>query len=189
MNIKRFISIALIVSTAIVLMPETSAYSRNTKSKKSKLTRENELLKLENAELNFEIKKHNSDQKNIRCAEAVAAMLKEKGMVSQCRVMSYSTLALEKLIVKLPELKVDALGDVDPSTLIGKGYSGISIDMNTLSSHPEWISIAHENGMQVTIWTPSTVADMMTFINLGVDFMTVNSVDMAKSVIQRIYVE
>ena len=57
MNIKRFISIALIASTAIVLMPETSAYSRNTKSKKSKLTRENELLKLENAELNFEIKK------------------------------------------------------------------------------------------------------------------------------------
>ena len=139
--------------------------------------------------LNFEIKKHNSDQKNIRCAEAVAAMLKEKGMVSQCRVMSYSTLALEKLIVKFPELKVDALGDVDPSTLIGKGYSGISVDMNTLSSHPEWISTAHENGMQVTTWTPSTVADMMTFINLGVDFMTVNSVDMAKSVIQRIYVE
>lgn len=148
-------------------------------------------LKAPETVLNFEIKKHSSAARNQACAEAVAVLLKERNMVSQCRVMSYSTDALDRLHSLVPTLPVDYIGTDDPSFAIGKGYSGIEVNMNTLSANPDWVVRCHNAGLKVCTWTPSTVADLMTFVNMGVDYMTVdnvNNVDLAKSVTGRQYV-
>lgn len=138
--------------------------------------------------LNFEIKKHNAVARNQACADAVAALLKERNMAAQCRVMSYSTEALDRLRSKIPALQLDYLGSDNPSVPAKKGYNGISYNMNLLSANPGWIELCHASSLKVCTWTPSTEADLMTFINLGVDFVTVNNVDLAKTVTGRPYI-
>lgn len=138
--------------------------------------------------LNFEIKKHSTAARNQACADAVAALLIERNMASQCRVMSYSTEALERLRSKIPSLQLDYMGGDDPSVPIKKGYNGISYNMNLLSANPGWIELCHASSLKVCTWTPSTEADLMTFINLGADFVTVNKVDLAKTVTGRPYI-
>jgi len=138
--------------------------------------------------LNFEIKKHSTVARNQACAEAVAAQLRERNMASQCRVMSYSTEALDRLRSKIPSLQLDYMGGDDPTVPAKKGYNGISYNMNLLSAHPGWIELCHASSLKVCTWTPSTTADLMTFINLGVDYVTVNNVDLAKTVTGRPYI-
>ncbi len=138
--------------------------------------------------LNFEIKAHTDNDRNRVCADSVAVMLNARNMVSQCRMMSYSTVALDELRRKVPALQLDYLGTDDPSFPQGKGYNGISYNMNLLSAHPDWVARCHAAGMKVCTWTPSSSQDIMTFINLGVDYITVNSVDLAKSLTERPYV-
>ena len=138
--------------------------------------------------LNFEIKKHSSAARDQACADAVASMLNERNMASQCRVMSYSTEALDRLRSKIPSLQLDYMGSEDPSVPARKGYNGISYNMNILSANPGWIGLCHASSMKVCTWTPSTEADLMTFINLGADYVTVNNVDLAKTVTGRPYV-
>ncbi len=145
-------------------------------------------LKTPDLVLNFEIKTHSDANRMLACADSVAAMVSRRDMVSQCRVMSSSTLALDRLHARLPSLAADYIGTDDPSFAIGKGYNGIECNMNTLSDNPLWVSRCHEAGLAVCTWTPSVVSDMMTFINLGVDYMTVNNVDLAKTVTGRTYV-
>ena len=145
-------------------------------------------LKVPDVILNFEIKKHSTVARNQACADAVAALLKERDMASQCRVMSYSTEALDRLRSKIPALQLDYMGSDDPSVPAKKGYNGISYNMNLLSANPGWIELCHASSLKVCTWTPSTEADLMTFINLGADYVTVNNVDLAKIVTGRPYI-
>ena len=138
--------------------------------------------------LNFEIKVHKDNQRNRACADAVAELISARNMATQCRVMSYSEVALDRLKEKLPTLKLDYLGTQDPMNIKNKGYAGISYNMNLICAHPEWVKQMHDLGMEVTTWTPATVPDMMTFINMDVDYLTVNEVALAKTVTQRTYV-
>ncbi len=145
-------------------------------------------LKVPGVILNFEIKKHSTIARDQACADAVAALLKERNMASQCRVMSYSTEALDRLRSKIPSLQLDYMGSEVPSVPAKKGYNGISYNMNLLSANPGWIELCHASSLKVCTWTPSTEADLMTFINLGADYVTVNNVDLAKTVTGRPYI-
>ncbi|MBQ7518221.1 MAG: hypothetical protein IJR34_04605 [Bacteroidales bacterium] len=137
---------------------------------------------------NFEIKVHTDNQRNRACADAVAELISARGMTAQCRLMSYSEVALDRLHEKLPTLKLDFLGTKDPNELKTKSYNGISYNMNLLSAHPDWIDTMHKMGWEVTTWTPATAPEMMTFINLGVDYITVDQTAIAKQVTERTYV-
>ena len=144
-------------------------------------------LKAPNVILNFEIKEHSTDALNIACAEAVATRLISRDMVSQCRVMSYSTVALNRLKELVPTLKIDLLTkSPNVSTTVSAGYAGISAQMDRITS--TIVNDAHASGLQITSFTPSTESQMMRLINLGVDFVTVNNVDMALKLVNRPYI-
>lgn len=145
--------------------------------------------KAPNVILNFEIKNHSTVEKNIACAQAVAERLKAHDIVSQCRVMSYSKEALDKLKELVPALKVDLLTQ-DPTTDVpvasGAGFSGIECGWTNLT--PAIVDDIHNKGMELISYTPATEADMMSVINLNVDYVTVNEVDMALKLVRRPYV-
>ena len=145
--------------------------------------------KAPNVILNFEIKNHSTVEKNIACAQAVAERLNAHDIVSQCRVMSYSKEALDKLKELVPALKVDLLTQ-DPTTDVpvasGAGFSGIECGWTYLT--PAIVDDIHNKGMELISYTPATEADMMSVINLNVDYVTVNEVDMALKLVRRPYI-
>ena len=145
--------------------------------------------KAPNVILNFEIKNHSTVEKNIACAQAVAERLMAHDIVSQCRVMSYSKEALDKLKELVPALKVDLLTQ-DPTTDVpvasGAGFSGIECGWTNLT--PAIVDDIHNKGMELISYTPATEADMMSVVNLNVDYVTVNEVDMALKLVRRPYV-
>jgi len=145
-------------------------------------------LKAPNVILNFEIKEHSTDERNIACAEAVAAKLKAHDIVSQCRVMSYSEVALKRLQELVPDLKIDFLDKTpDVAYTVTAGYEGISTNQEYIT--PILVKNAHNAGLEITGFTPSTEAEVMNLINQNVDYITVNLVDMALGVVTRPYVE
>ena len=123
------------------------------------------------------------------CAQAVAERLNAHDIVSQCRVMSYSKEALDKLKELVPALKVDFLTK-EPTTDVpvaaGAGFSGIECKWTYLT--PAIVHDIHNKGMELISYTPATEADMMSVINLNVDYMTVEEVDMALKLVRRPYV-
>ena len=145
--------------------------------------------KAPNVILNFEIKDHSTVEKNIACAQAVAERLTSHDIVSQCRVMSYSKEALDKLKELVPALKVDFLTK-EPTTDVpvaaGAGFSGIECKWTNLT--PAIVDDIHNKGMELISYTPATEADMMSVINLNVDYVTVEEVDMALKLVRRPYV-
>ena len=110
-------------------------------------------------------------------------------IVSQCRVMSYSKEALDKLKELVPALKVDFLTK-EPTTDVpvaaGAGFSGIECKWTNLT--PAIVDDIHNKGMELISYTPATEADMMSVINLNVDYVTVEEVDMALKLVRRPYV-
>jgi len=78
-------------------------------------------------------------------------------------------------------------GEMSPEELDELGIDGIACAMKVLSEHPDWIRKAHDLGMTTTVWTPTSVEDLTTFIGLGVTSVTVNDVDLAEKCLNRVY--
>ncbi len=89
----------------------------------------------------------------------------------------------------MPGLSLAYHGNKSPDELYYAGIKGLAYSMNIISANPDWIERAHELGMKVTVWTPSTVADAMTFIGLNVDLLTTNNVSLMKELTERVYIE
>ena len=106
-------------------------------------------------------------------AEMIVKELKKYKVLDQTDIIAFSInacLAFKKL---LPDTKIYYLnGDLPPKSIKKLGLAGIDYSMGVLRKHPNWVKEAHEQGLEVNVWTVDSEEDMKYFIGLGVDYIT-----------------
>lgn len=103
----------------------------------------------------------------------VIRQLKRYGLLDRTDFISFSLNACIEFRKRLPEARVYYLaGDLSPQSIRRIGLTGIDYAAAVLHRHPEWISEAHDLGLEVNVWTVDTEEEMRRFIDLGVDYIT-----------------
>jgi len=115
---------------------------------------------------------------------------KERGKIIADKVVQLVTeLQAERMVVyisfdydilkRIKELRPYALtqylnGDQTPKKLKEDGISGADYHISVFKMHPDWISIAKENGIVLNAWTVNTREEMQWLIDRKFDFITTN---------------
>ncbi|MGM9737508.1 MAG: glycerophosphodiester phosphodiesterase family protein [Candidatus Cryptobacteroides sp.] len=129
--------------------------------------------KNEDTGLIIEIKSHSSEANTFRAVDESIRLVKEKGLESRTGFIAFSYNACKRIVTAHPEYNVQYLGgNVAPATVKADCIKGIDYSASVLTSHPEWVTEAHSLGLEVNVWTVNTQAQMMQFINAGVDYIT-----------------
>lgn len=106
-------------------------------------------------------------------AEMIVKELKKYKVLDRTDIIAFSInacLAFKKL---LPDTKIYYLnGDLPPKSIKKLGLAGIDYSMGVLRKHPKWVKEAHEQGLEVNVWTVDSEEDMKYFIGQGVDYIT-----------------
>lgn len=106
-------------------------------------------------------------------AEMIVKELKKYKVLDRTDIIAFSInacLAFKKL---LPDTKIYYLnGDLPPKSIKKLGLAGIDYSMGVLRKHPNWVKEAHEQGLEVNVWTVDSEEDMKYFIGQGVDYIT-----------------
>ena len=85
----------------------------------------------------------------------------------------------------LPDVMVEYLsGGKSPSSLYQDGIMGLDYS----SIQQSWIKEAHDLGMIVNVWTIDSPGTMLTYIALGVDYITTNKPDVCKNLCETVWV-
>ncbi len=112
-------------------------------------------------------------------AEMIAEKLRKHGVLDRTDIIVFSLNAAMKFKKIFPTgVKIFYLdGDLTPKKLKKLGLSGLDYSVKVLRKHPEWVKEAHNQGLEVNVWTANTDEDMNYFINLGVDYITTDHPD------------
>ncbi|MGN0201947.1 MAG: glycerophosphodiester phosphodiesterase family protein [Candidatus Cryptobacteroides sp.] len=126
-----------------------------------------------NTGLIVEIKSHSSEENTFRAVDESIRLVKEKGLESRTGYIAFSYNACKRIAAAYPEYNVQYLGgNVSPEKVKSDGLKGIDYSASVLTNNPGWIGEAHSLGLEVNVWTVNTQAQMMQFINAGVDYIT-----------------
>lgn len=117
----------------------------------------------------------------------IAEKLLKHGVLEQTDIIVFSlnaALTFKKIFptgVKIFYLD----GDLTPKKVKKLGLSGIDYSVKVLKKHPEWVKQAHDQGLEVNVWTANTEEDMKYFIDLGVDYITTDHPDKLVKLLQK----
>lgn len=117
----------------------------------------------------------------------IAEKLLKHGVLEQTDIIVFSlnaALTFKKIFptgVKIFYLD----GDLTPKKVKKLGLSGIDYSVKVLKKHPEWVKQAHDQGLEVNVWTANTEEDMKYFIDLGVDYITTDHPDKLVKMLQK----
>ena len=75
-------------------------------------------------------------------------------------------------------------GDRAPGGLHRMGLTGIDYHISKFKAHPEWVSEAHQLGMNVNVWTVDSPDDIRDMKALGVDYITTNEPALCESIVK-----
>ncbi|MDR1918756.1 MAG: glycerophosphodiester phosphodiesterase [Tannerellaceae bacterium] len=121
----------------------------------------------------LELKPHRQESNERRAAEAVVAMVKEKGLQQAVEYISFSLFICKELLRLSPQAQIAYLGgDIRPGELKQAGLSGLDYHHGVLTEKPEWIQEAKEAGLSINVWTVNSPELMESFIRQGVDYIT-----------------
>jgi len=121
----------------------------------------------------IEIKDHKNASLDKKAASMTVKAVRKAGIEDMVEYISFSDVACEQVISDDPSAKVAALsGGISPAERHAKGYTGIDYNINEFRNHPDWVSEAHELGMEVNVWTVNSEKDIMEMAKLGVDYIT-----------------
>ena len=132
-----------------------------------------------------EVKPHRDPQRSRRCAaEAVLAIRKQK-LEARVMYISFSIEACQTIHALAPDAEVAYLeGDRTPEQLRRMGLTGIDYHLDRFREHPEWVSEAHQLGMNVNVWTVDNPDDIRAMKALGVDYITTNEPALCESIVK-----
>lgn len=154
-------------------LPSLDAYLQLVKSKPS-------------TRLVLEMKSLSDLRREDLAAAKIVEALKCYELLDRTDIIAFSInacLAFKKL---LPENKIYYLdGDLTPKKIRKLGLAGIDYSMKALRKHPEWVKQAHENGLEVNVWTVDSEEDMKYFIDLGVDYITTNQPEQLQALLKK----
>ncbi len=137
--------------------------------------------------LALEIKTPSNPEKGKEIVTKVAYLLKKLKVVPQTEIISFSLDVCKEAVKQLPGTMVQYLtGDKSPYELKSMGINGLDYHHSLVVLNPEWIEQAHDLGMVVNVWTVDDPAKIQTFAQLGVDYITTNKPELAKTIIGQV---
>lgn len=144
-------------------------------------------LKYPNTKLILEIKSHDTAAKNMKAAVACYNAVKAKNMQNQVEYIAFNYDICKKLVELDPNAMVQYLnGDKAPATVLKDGIRGIDYNYGKLTD--AWIKEANDLGMTVNVWTVNNQADMVNFMNKGVDLITTDQSEIAMKIVGKPFV-
>lgn len=134
----------------------------------------------------LEIKEHIQKRDEDRCIDATLRIIQEAGMENRIEYISFSKHACDYLVSLGKEAfkvsKVSYLnGDMTPLEAKQAGYTGIDYEDKVFDLYPSWISDAKKLGLTTNVWTVNNLKKIKIFLNKGIDFVTTNEPEKAKS--------
>lgn len=137
--------------------------------------------KCKKTRLVIEFKKQGSPEREDLLVEKTFAALKAHKLYNPQRVLfiSFSQHVCEVVAAKHPKfinqfLTSSKKDDKIPTNYSKLGINGIDYEYPLFLAHPEWVKLAHDNGMSVNAWTVNEAKDIQAMIDLGVDAITTN---------------
>lgn len=117
----------------------------------------------------------------------IAEKLLKHGVLEQTDIIVFSLNAAMTFKKIFPTgVKIFYLdGDLTPKKVKKLGLAGIDYSVKVLKKHPEWVKQAHEQGLEVNVWTANSDEDMKYFIDLGVDYITTDHPDKLVKMLQK----
>ncbi len=124
----------------------------------------------------LEIKPHYSITNENRAVKKTLELVRKYNMEKQIYFISFSMNVCEELHKNAPNASIAYLkGDIAPKEIAKKGLTGIDYQYEIIYKHPEWIKEAHNNGLDVNVWTVNTTKDIKRLNKMGVDYITTNN--------------
>lgn len=139
--------------------------------------------KLGGMKLILEIKEHIKKSDEDRCVDATLRIIQEAGMENRVEYISFSKHACDYLVSQgKGAFKVAYLnGDMTPQEAKQAGYTGIDYEDKVYDLYPSWISDAKKLGLTTNVWTVNNLKKIKKFFDQGIDYITTNEPEKAKS--------
>jgi glycerophosphoryl diester phosphodiesterase len=135
----------------------------------------------------LEIKAPANAEKGKEIVTKAAYMLKKFKVLAQTQIISFSLDVCKEAVKQLPGTMVQYLtGDKTPYELKSMGINGMDYHHSLVMLNPEYIEQAHDLGMVVNVWTVDDPVKIQTFAQLGVDYITTNKPELAKTIIEQV---
>ena len=132
-----------------------------------------------------EVKPHRDPQRSRDCAAAAVKAIRKRGLEARVMYISFSIEACQTIHALAPDAEVAYLeGDRTPEELHRMGLTGIDFHISKFKAHPEWVSEAHQLGMNVNVWTVDSPDDIRAMQALGVDFITTNEPALCERIVK-----
>lgn len=108
----------------------------------------------------------------------IVRKIRKYGLEKRTDYISFSINACLAFRKEAPEARVFYLeGDLAPHRVKYLKMTGIDYSAEVLRAHPEWVTEAHDAGLEVNVWTVNDEAEMRRFVRLGVDYITTDRPD------------
>lgn len=122
----------------------------------------------------IELKPHSTSEKSRRVARNTVAMVKELGLEDCVEYISFSSIPCDEVIKNTQGARVSYVSEkiISVGGYAAKGYTGIDIRSDVLSSNPWLVTNAHSAGMEVNSWTVNDEDVARSLITLGADVIT-----------------
>jgi len=123
----------------------------------------------------FELKAHQTPERNREAARLSWAMVKRYNLQERTSFISFDLDAVKEFIHLSPKSKVYYLkGDLSPQQLKGMGFAGLDYSREVMAHHPDWFKEAQRNGMEINVWTVDDLGEARRLMKKGADFITTN---------------
>ena len=124
------------------------------------------------------------NHEDLAVKKIVQALIKHQ-VLERTDIISFSINACIEFKKALPDTKIYYLnGDLWPYRIKALGFAGIDYSMSDFQKHPEWIKEAHEQGLEINVWTVDNEEDMRYFIEQGVDYITTNEPELLQRLLK-----
>lgn len=128
---------------------------------------------LEHTKLVFELKPHQTPERNREAARQVVETVNRMGLADRTEYITFDMDAgLEIIRVALDAEVAYLRGNVPPARLKESGYTGLDYHHSVMLENPEWFAEAKELGMTVNVWTVNDPELITQMASLGADFIT-----------------
>lgn len=128
-----------------------------------------------NTRLVLELKSLSDMRREDLAVKKIVRMIRKYGLEDRTDYIAFSINACLAFRKVAPDARVFYLeGDLAPHRVKALGLTGIDYAKEVLRAHPEWVAEAHDEGLEVNVWTVDSEEDMRYFTQLGVDYITTN---------------
>lgn len=131
----------------------------------------------------IEIKSHSTAQRDAEAAIAIHEMVKAYGLENKIEYISFSHNVCDELLKIAKGTPIALLdGNLAPSELKDKGFTGLDYSLSVMREHENWFDEAKSLGLDVNVWTVNTEEDMRYLIAKKIKYITTNEPILLQSI-------